>query len=114
LVIAKRYCPVADYLAGFKALAGDQENIASAQIGNRCPRLPHAGRRFPAAQGRRDGGADGGWLFAARIIVSDVTRSPGGGDSPINGRLPRSRSPPAPKTTTSLPLAAGRNASRAL
>ena len=29
-VIAERYCPVADDLAGFMALAGDQKNIAGA------------------------------------------------------------------------------------
>ena len=64
------------------ALAGDQENIAGAQIGNRCPDCltPVADFRG-AGGGGEDGGADGGWLFAARIIVSDdYPVGLGGGD----------------------------------
>ncbi len=35
-MIAERYDPVADDLAGFMALAGDQQDVAGAQIGNRA------------------------------------------------------------------------------
>ena len=48
-----------------------------------------------------DGGADRGRVLAARIVVGDdhARRPAARRRAPISGRLPRSRSPPAPNTT---------------
>ena len=68
------------------------------------------GRRSRRAPGRagQDGGADRGRIFAARIVVGDDDAvGVLGRDRAHQRPLARSRSPPAPNTTTSLPLGVG-------
>ena len=70
-VIAERHYPVADDLAGFMALAGDQQNVAGAQIGNRrADRLAPVADLDGAGRGGEDGGADGG----RRLRCADCRR----------------------------------------
>lgn len=60
----------------------------------------------PVRTAGADLGADGGGVFGPRIVVGDdgdVGQTPG--DLAHQGRLPRSRLPPAPKTTISRPVA---------
>ena len=72
LVIAERHHPVADDLAGFMALAGDQQNVARAQRGDRrTDRLAPVADLDGARRRGQDGGADGRGDFAARIVVGD-------------------------------------------
>ncbi len=55
-------------------------------------------------RGGQDGGADRGRLLERGLSsVTMATSARRAAISPISGRLPRSRSPPAPNTTTSLP-----------
>ena len=59
LVIAERHHPVADDLAGFMALAGDQQHVAGAQRGDgRADRLAPVADLDGAGRCRHDGGAD--------------------------------------------------------
>ena len=73
LVIGERQRPVADDLAGFVALAGDQQHVARLQARDRRRGSPRA--RSPistrAGRGGQDRGADRGRIFAARIVVGD-------------------------------------------
>ncbi len=65
----------------------------------------------PPGRGGENGAADRGGLLAARIIVgNDHDIGERAAISPMIGRLPASRSPPQPKTTTSRPPAKGRSA----
>src|SRR5271155_2027015 len=70
LVIAERHDPVADNLAGFMALSGNQKHVAAAQIGNRrAYRLAPIADIGGAWSAGNDGGANGGRILAARIVV---------------------------------------------
>jgi hypothetical protein len=92
---------VADDLAGFMTLAGDEQDVAAAQLRDRgADRLAAVADLNRAGRGPQYSGTDRGRLLAARIVVGD--------DDAIGffgGRLPGSRSPPAPNTTTSRPVA---------
>ncbi len=71
-MIAERYNPVADDLAGFMTFAGDQENVTGAQIGDGAPdRLPPVAGFTGAARGSDDCGANCAGIFAAGIVVGD-------------------------------------------
>ena len=90
------------------------------------PRSPPRDRRFRAdcrrRSARRDSGQrpthasrrgsrTGGRVLAARIVVGDDHHvGQRAAAAPISGRLPRSRSPPAPNTTCSRPAVCGRSA----
>src|SRR5262245_42965228 len=70
IVIAERQYPLADDLAAFMTLAGNQQDVA------RCKRLDGGANRFAAVanldragRGLEYRGADGGRIFAARIVV---------------------------------------------
>ncbi len=113
LVVGEWQAPVADDLAGLVALAGDAEHIARPSMAMRrgSPRRGRRSRSRPAL--RREWRR--GWRPAVRSL-SSVTMTMSAFASaarPISGRLPGSRSPPAPKTTMSRPLASG-GAPRAL
>ena len=113
LVVGERQHLVADDLAGLVALAGDEQHVAGSQRRRRRRGSPRRGRRSRSRPARRRGsGADRGRILGARIVVGDDDAvGVLGRDAPISGRLPVSRSPPAPKTTMSRPLAYGRSAS---
>ena len=102
----------ADDLPLLMALAGNHQNIPSGQTVQRgFDRLCPVADFQRAGTGCQDGGADGGRIFAAGIVVGyddDVGKAAAAW--PINGRLPRSRSPPAPNTTCSRPVVCGRSA----
>jgi len=106
-VIAEWQYLIANDLAGLVALAGNQQRIARLQRSNRGANGLGAVADLPGIFRRRqNGGANGCRIFAARIVVGDDDAV--GicvAISPIKGRLPASRSPPAPNTTTSLRLA---------
>ena len=102
----------ADDLTLLVAFSGHDEHVPSSQAadgrGDRRAAIADLQRVRRAAA---DLGADGGGLLRARVVVGDD------GDvgeaaaiSPMIGRLPRSRSPPAPNTTISRPVAWGRRA----
>ena len=109
--IIERQRPVADDLAGLMALAGDDQQVAGGKLGDcgvdRCGAIADlAGRRA----GGEDLGADarGGSSLRGLSSVTMTRSARRAAISPICGRLPRSRSPPQPNTTTSRPLACGR------
>ena len=102
--------PVADDLAAFVALAGDQQHIAAAAAPRPRGGSPRGGRRSrprPGAAAR----------IAARIVAGSSLRGLSSvtitlsafcaAIAPISGRLPASRSPPAPNTTIRLALHIG-------
>ena len=110
-----------DLLAGLVALAGDHDGVAGAARARRPARSPRGGRRPRAARrARRPGTASAPASTSARIAagsslrgLSSVTTSTSASRaaiSPMIGRLPGSRSPPAPSTTTSRPVVSGRSA----
>src|SRR5437016_4271015 len=69
-VVAERQYLLADDLAGFMTLAGNQQDIAAAQLGNgRTNRLAAITNLNRAGRTPQDGGTNGGGLFRARIIV---------------------------------------------
>src|SRR4029077_8771032 len=71
-VIAERHNSVADNLAGFMALAGNQQNIAAPQFGDgRADGFAPVADFSGAARCRQDRGADGGGVLAARIVVGN-------------------------------------------
>ncbi len=102
-----------DDLATLVALAGHHQNVAVAQLFG-------AGADGGAAISDLQGGAGAparmAWRMAAgsslrglsSVTMTKSARSAAA--SPISGRLDRSRSPPAPKTTISRPWAWGRRA----
>src|SRR5438128_2273860 len=76
-MVAERQYLLADDLAGFMALAGDQQHIARAQLGNgRANRVAAVANLYCPRRAAQDGRANGGGLFAARIIV--------GNDNPVS------------------------------
>ena len=109
-------------LALFVALAGDDHRVTRPGGGDGGPdaprRSPISRTREPVRCGRRPGAQDlrpdRGRILGPRVVVGDddqfgaqLRRRP-----PISGRLPRSRSPPAPITRMTLPTVSGRSASR--
>ncbi len=107
VVVGERQYPVADDLAGFVALAGDQQHVAGLQLRDgvadrlaAVADLDGAGRRARIAARIAAG-------FSLRGLSSvTMTRSAfSAAIAPMSGRLPGSRSPPAPNTTTSRPVA---------
>ena len=106
--------PVADDLALLVALAGEQDDVVRARLGHRRgDRLAAAGHLARARA--RPAGCRGGSPPDPRSCgLSSVTMTRSASraaTAPISGRLPTSRSPPAPKTMISRPLACGRSAS---
>ena len=105
LVIAERHDFVADDLAGLVALAGDQQDVAGSS--------PATARRIASARSPISPAPGAAAIMAARIAAGSslrglssvtMTRSAiSAAIAPISGRLPASRSPPAPNTTTSRP-----------
>jgi hypothetical protein len=100
---------VADDLPGLVALAGDQQRVARPSASTAAQdRLGPVADLVRLGAGGQDRGADRGRVLAARVVVGDIddigVPPP---RAPISGRLPRSRSPPAPKTTTAGPSHAG-------
>src|SRR2546423_5133702 len=76
-MVAERQYLLADDLAGFMALAGDQQHIPRPQLGNaRANRLASVANLYCPGRAAQDGRANGGGLFAARIIV--------GNDDPVS------------------------------
>ena len=107
VVVRERQRPVADDLAGFVALCRPRPERRPA-----CSSLH--GRADGARRGRRSRGRPGApAMISARMAagssergLSSVTMTISALSAamrPISGRLPRSRSPPQPKTQTSLP-----------
>ena len=105
-LVGERKHLVADRLPGLVTLAGDEQDVALAQARRSAVRI--ATPRSPISS------AFGAPLMTALRIVAGsslrglssvtITRSAiASAASPISGRLPGSRSPPAPKTTMSLP-----------
>ena len=105
-------CTVAgDLLAGLVALARDQHDVAGPGAVERLADRRAAGRRSrPPRRPRRAAPASTAARIAAGSSVrglSSVTTSTSASRaaiSPISGRLPGSRSPPAPMTTISRPV----------
>ena len=93
-------------LALLVALAGDHQHVAAASAWRRRRGSPRGGRRSRAGPARRR-------RISARIAagsserglssVTMATSARPAAMAPICGRLPRSRSPPAPNTTISRP-----------
>ena len=108
VVVGERQHAVADDLAGLVALAGDQQHVA-------CFAARRCRRGWPAARSPISVAPGAAARMAARIAagcslrgLSSVTMTRSAFSAamrPMIGRLPASRSPPAPNTTTSLPLA---------
>ena len=73
----------------------------------RSARPPPPPRRPPRRRGSRPGPRSGGCRW-----VSTARSAPRTAAAPMSGRLPRSRSPPQPSTTTSRPGVRGRSAAR--
>ena len=71
-MIAERHNPVADDLAGFMALAGNEQHISGPEAGD-CgtDRFVAIADLDGAGRGGDDCGADRGGVFAARIVVGD-------------------------------------------
>ena len=71
-MIAERQHLLADDLAGFMALAGDQQHVAAAKLGDRrADRLAAVADLDRARRRLEDRGADRGGILAARIVVGD-------------------------------------------
>src|ERR1700746_2271691 len=71
-VIAEGHDPVADDLAGFMTLAGDEQDIARPQLGDGAPDCFAPVADLGGARRRRQNrGADRSGIFAAGIIVGD-------------------------------------------
>src|SRR5436190_19969912 len=69
-MVAERHYRLADDLTGFMALTGDQQHIPSAQLGDgRANRLTAVADLYCPRSCAQDGRANGGGLFAARIVV---------------------------------------------
>src|ERR1041385_499922 len=87
-MIGERQNFAADDLAGFVALAGNQQHVTAFELADATADRLGAIADFSRALGlREDGGTDGGGLLAARIVVGD--------DDPIgifNGNTPHDRS----------------------
>ena len=74
-MIAERQHAIADDLAGLVALAGDQQCVARLQARDRgTDRLGAIADLAGAFRGRQDRRANGGGIFAARIVVGDDDR----------------------------------------
>ena len=107
LGVVERQRLAADDLAALVALAGD----APARSPGRASAIavaiaPRAVADLDGAGARgEDRAADRGRVFAARIVVGDddAVGEHARRCAPISGRLPGSRSPPQPNTTTSRP-----------
>ncbi len=103
----------ADRLSLLVALAGHHQHVARRQTRSAPPRSPSPGRRSPAHPGTRRGSRHGSTAGSSPRGLSSVTIATSASRaaaSPISGRLPRSRSPPAPNTTCSRPCVCGRSA----
>ena len=107
-VIAERQYPVADDLAGFVALAGNQQHVARAQFRHRrADRLAAVADLARAGRRGQDRRADRGGIFAARIVVGDddavglLARRwrPSSAACPDRGRRRRRTRPPAAAVT---------------
>ena len=104
--VVERDLPGRELLLGLGAAAGDHDDVARRRPRRARARSRRGGRarararraRPPRPRRRSPGGSDRGLseVRIARSASSETTR-------PISGRLPRSRSPPAPKTTVSRP-----------
>ena len=88
-MIAEGHDPVADDLAGFMTLAGDQQDIAGPQLADgAADRLAPVANLGGTRRGGKDRGADRRGDFAARIIVGDDHPVGfGGGDGTHQGPL---------------------------
>src|SRR6185437_5909360 len=72
VMIGKRQHPVADNLAGFVAFAGDQQHVTALERRDAgADRLGTVGYLGSAGRNGKNGGADRGRIFAARIVVGD-------------------------------------------
>ena len=70
--VGERQRPVADDLAGFMTLAGDHQRVAAAQHADGdADRLRAIADFARAWRGGQNGGADGGGLLGARVVVGD-------------------------------------------
>ena len=117
LGIVERQGPVADDLVVLVALAGDEQRVARPKRREGGPdRLrPVAdldARPVPPPAPR--GGSRPGSSVRGLSSVTIASSASRAAISPISGRLPASRSPPQPNTTTSRPAVCGRSASSAL
>ena len=108
LVVGELQHAVADDLAGLVALAGDQQHVAFFQRGDAGADRLARGRRSrwrPARRPEWRRGCAAGFSLRGLSSVTMTRSAFSAAMRPMIGRLPASRSPPAPNTTMSLPLA---------
>ena len=101
LVVGERQVPVADDLAGLVALAGDEQHVARLQLATAGADRLGRGRRSrarPAPPARISARIAAGSSVRGLSSVTMTTSACRAAISPMIGRLPRSRSPPQPKT----------------
>jgi hypothetical protein len=113
LGVVERVLRPRDLLPGLVPLSGDQEAILRPQACRRRAGWPRRGRRPPRPRARPPGPRRGSLAGSSERGLSSVTMTWSAcalAASPISGRLPGSRSPPAPNTTTSRPGVCSRSA----
>ena len=109
--IIERQDGIADDLPAFVALARDQQRIAGLERVDRTQdRLGPVANFCCIGAGGHDLGTDRCRVLGTGVVVGDrrTISACSAAAAPIRGRLPRSRSPPAPKTTASRPITCGR------
>ncbi len=112
IVIGERQDRVSDNLAGFVSLAGNEHDIARLHEGDRgTDRLSAVADLLGPRGTRQNFGADCVRFFVRGLSSVTMTMSAfSDAIRPMIGRLPRSRSPPQPKTQMRRPVAKGRQA----
>ena len=114
LAVVERKGPVGELLALLRALARDEDDVAGGRELDRAPMA--AARSSSTSTGRSAPATISATIASGSSLrgLSDVTIATSASSAasfPMSGRLPRSRSPPAPTTTmTWFPSASSRDA----